>query len=117
MQISFPISWLVYSVPRGWRHVSAMHYLAPFVVLGIGLDDIFVAVAFFRNTRPFLHLFALDTRLSASFSSAASTMLATHAPPPPSCPPAAPATQHTIFSSSWSLSLHTIRITSLIERI
>lgn len=77
MQISFPISWLVYSAPKGWKFVNFIHFLAPFVMLGIGLDDIFVSIAFFQNTRPFMGYFALDTRLTMAFQQASSAMLAT----------------------------------------
>jgi hypothetical protein len=77
LQISFPLSWLLYSTPRGWRHVNFIHFLAPFVILGIGLDDIFVCISFFQNTRPFMGHFALDTRLTSALAQAGSTMLAT----------------------------------------
>ena len=77
MQISFPIAWLVYARPRDWEYVTFIHFLAPFVILGIGLDDIFVTISFFQNTRPFMGHFALDTRLTHAFSKASGAMLAT----------------------------------------
>jgi hypothetical protein len=70
----------VYSAPKGWKFVNFIHFLAPFVIMGIGLDDIFVAMEFFKNTRPFMGYFALDTRLTFTFQQAASAMLATCAP-------------------------------------
>lgn len=69
---------MLYSSPRDWQHVSFIHFLAPFVMLGIGLDDIFVTLSFFKNTRPFMGHFALDTRLTCALSQAASSMLATY---------------------------------------
>lgn len=81
LQISFPIAWLLYSGPKGWEFINFVHFLAPFVILGIGLDDIFVSISFFNNTRLFIREFALDTRLTASFRQAASAMLATYASP------------------------------------
>jgi hypothetical protein len=77
LQISFPLAWLLYSAPKGWEYINFVHFLAPYVILGIGLDDIFVAVSFFDNTKPFMRDFALDTRLTATFHQAAPTMLAT----------------------------------------
>ena len=67
----------MYSAPKGWKFVNFIHFLAPFVILGIGLDDIFVSIAFFQNTRPFMGHFALDTRLTMAFQQASSAMLAT----------------------------------------
>jgi hypothetical protein len=81
MQVSFPISWFFYSYPKGSKFVNFIHFLAPFVMLGIGLDDIFVSIAFFQNTRPFMGYFALDTRLTSTFHQASSAMLATCASP------------------------------------
>eukprot|EP00892_Ulva_mutabilis_P004434 jgi/Ulvmu1/2362/UM013_0210.1 len=75
--VSFPIAWLVYARPRDWEYVTFIHFLAPFVILGIGLDDIFVTISFFQNTRPFMGHFALDTRLTHAFSKASGAMLAT----------------------------------------
>lgn len=77
MQVSFPIAWLIYARPRDWEYITFIHFLAPFVILGIGLDDIFVSVSFFQNTRPFMGHFALDTRLTHAFSKASGAMLAT----------------------------------------
>lgn len=77
MQVAFPISWLAYAAPRGWQYINFLHFLAPFVVLGIGLDDIFVFVSFFEDTRPYARHFALDTRLSRTFSRASGACLAT----------------------------------------
>lgn len=76
-QVAFPISWIFYAVPRGWAFINFLHFLAPFVVLGIGLDDIFVFVSFFEDTRPYARHFALDTRLSRTFSRASGACLAT----------------------------------------
>ena len=77
VQVSFPISWLVYAAPKGWDFINFIHFLAPFVVLGIGLDDIFVFAAFFDATRPYASHFALDTRLTAALSRASGATLAT----------------------------------------
>jgi Patched family len=77
MQVSFPIAWLMYSAPKDWQFINFIHFLAPFVILGIGLDDIFVSMEFFQNTRPFMGYFALDTRLTQAFQASSSSMLAT----------------------------------------
>ena len=77
VQTSFPIAWLIYAVPKGWQYINFIHFLAPFVVLGIGLDDIFVFTSFFETTRPYAGHFALDTRLTSTFMRASGATLAT----------------------------------------
>ena len=77
VQASFPLAWLAYAVTHGWRYINFLHFLAPFVILGIGLDDIFVFVSFFEVTRPYARHFALDTRLTQAFTRASGATLAT----------------------------------------
>jgi hypothetical protein len=77
VQCSFPISWLVYSYPKNWEYINFIHFLAPFVVLGIGLDDIFVFTAYFDSTLPYTTHFALDTRLTSAFTRSSGATLAT----------------------------------------
>jgi hypothetical protein len=77
VQISFPIAWFLYAVPKNWEYINFIHFLAPFIVLGIGLDDIFVFCEFFEATRPYTAHFALDTRLTNAFMRSAGACLAT----------------------------------------
>lgn len=75
--MSFPIAWFLYAAPKEWEYLNFIHFLAPFIVLGIGLDDIFVFCSFFQATRPYITHFALDTRLTNAFMRAAGASLAT----------------------------------------
>ena len=75
--LTFPIAWLLYAAPRGWQTINFIHFLAPFVVLGIGLDDIFVCTSLFGAARPYAAHFALDTRLTLTMARASSATLAT----------------------------------------
>lgn len=50
VQAAFPIGWLIYSTPLDWKYFNFIHFLAPFVILGIGLDDIFVYASFYKDT-------------------------------------------------------------------
>ena len=40
--LSFPVTWAIYSVVLQIRYMGMLNFFALFIVVGIGVDDIFV---------------------------------------------------------------------------
>jgi protein dispatched 3 len=76
--ISFPISYSLYYL-GGHRDLTIIQFLAPFVILGIGLDDIFVFVGIYRSLRLYAHRYSIEKRVAVAWSRATGSMLATSA--------------------------------------
>jgi predicted RND superfamily exporter protein len=76
--LSFPIAYSFYYL-GGHRDLTVISFLSPFVILGIGLDDIFVFVGVYQSLRFYKHRFPLTKRLSVAWHRASGSMLATSA--------------------------------------
>jgi hypothetical protein len=59
---SFPISYTLYALTASTT-LTIIQFLAPFVILGIGVDDVFVFVAIYRSLLYYSDSFDLPTRL------------------------------------------------------
>ena len=55
---SFPWAFLVYRLPLGFETLGIMNVVSLFVIIGIGVDDVFVYLNTFKQTR---ELQGLDT--------------------------------------------------------
>lgn len=76
--VSFPIAYTLYA-GTGNTSLSVIQFLAPFVILGIGLDDVFVFVGIYRALMAYSHRFDIATRLHVAWKRASGAMLATSA--------------------------------------
>eukprot|EP00892_Ulva_mutabilis_P011332 jgi/Ulvmu1/8571/UM045_0013.1 len=75
---SFPIAYSLYAA-TGNTSLSVIQFLSPFVILGIGLDDVFVFVGIYRALLAYSHRFDITTRLHVAWRRASGAMLATSA--------------------------------------
>ena len=73
---SFPIAYSLYYL-GGDEDLTAIQFLAPFVILGIGLDDVFVFVGIYRSLKAYAGRYTIEQRLSVAWRRAAGAMLAT----------------------------------------
>ena len=76
--VSFPLAYALYFV-GGHSHITVIQFLAPFVILGIGLDDIFVFVGIYQSLRTYGERFSIEKRLAVAWTRASASMLATSA--------------------------------------
>ena len=60
--VAFPISYTLYAVTAS-NTLTIIQFLAPFVILGIGLDDVFVFVGIYRSLLVYSDSFDVATRL------------------------------------------------------
>ena len=75
---SFPIAYSLYAA-TGNTSLSIIQFLSPFVILGIGLDDVFVFVGIYRALMAYSHRYDISTRLHVAWRRASGAMLATSA--------------------------------------
>jgi protein dispatched 3 len=78
LAVSFPLSYALYYT-AGYENLTVIQFLAPFVILGIGLDDMFVFVGIYRSLRHYSKLYTMEQRFSVAWTRASGAMLATSA--------------------------------------
>lgn len=66
--LAFPIAYSLYAVTAS-STLTIIQFLAPFVILGIGLDDVFVFVGIYRSLLLYADSFDTATRLQVCCSS------------------------------------------------
>ena len=60
--VAFPIGYSLYAVTASGT-LTIIQFLAPFVILGIGLDDVFVFVGIYRSLLVYSRSYDVATRL------------------------------------------------------
>lgn len=76
--VAFPIAYTLYALTAS-NTLTIIQFLAPFVILGIGLDDVFVFVGIYRSLLVYADSFDVATRLQVAWRRASGSMLATSA--------------------------------------
>mmetsp|Transcript_721 Transcript_721/g.2428 ORF Transcript_721/g.2428 Transcript_721/m.2428 type:complete len:877 (+) Transcript_721:207-2837(+) len=75
--ISYPVSYFMYRVVMGVEYTSMLLFLSLFIIMGIGVDDIFVFFDTFQLTEKYGEEIDLVTRLSFTYRKAGGAMLVT----------------------------------------
>jgi predicted RND superfamily exporter protein len=78
LAVSFPLSYTLYYA-AGYQSLTFIQFLAPFVVLGIVLDDMFSFVGIYRSLRHYSKLYTMERRFSVAWTRASGAILATSA--------------------------------------
>lgn len=65
--VSIPTAYFFFRVPGGLERTGILQFLSIFVIIGIGVDDVFVFFDTFRSTRAFGAEVSLAVRLSHAY--------------------------------------------------
>ena len=78
VQIAYPLAYTFY-IAFGYRSLGILQFLAPYITLGIGLDDIFMFTSTYKSVIRHSEDYSVATRLQLTYNRAAKSMLATSA--------------------------------------
>ncbi|KAL1520623.1 hypothetical protein AB1Y20_022197 [Prymnesium parvum] len=64
--LSFPVTWAIYTVVLGIRYMGMLNFIALFVIVGIGVDDVFIFIDAWRQAADSTH--DLESRVLLAYS-------------------------------------------------